>query len=172
VAAEPEWEWKWEYLDGRTERLQATAIWMTDAEAADWHGYEEPTSRKLEETRRERGRNDGPEVEPPAGNVDWTRERRQRAQRSRYGLPPFVTPLYEELRRMYATGDPVVRRLVLEIQTDRYAYDEMDAMVAEAYFYLTQHSATLADAQKALARIRRRLTAELQRIGPVAPKRR
>jgi len=68
--------------------------------------------------------------------------------------------------------DPEVRRLALEIQTARYALSELEAMAAEAHFYATQHASTLADAQKALARIWRRLTAELQRIGPVAPKRR
>ena len=168
MAAEPVWEWKWEYLDARTGRLEATSIWMTDEEAADWHGYDEPQSRRLEETRRERGRNGGPVVDPPEGNVDWTRERRQRAERSRFGLPPFVTPLYGELRSIWTTHrDPDVRRLALEVQTARYAIAELQALTAEAYYDTTRHAATLQDAQKALARVRRRLAVELGRIGPI-----
>ncbi|TDV04705.1 hypothetical protein [Paraburkholderia caballeronis] len=168
MPVEPVWEWKWEYLDWRTGQLAVTSVWMTDEEALDWHGYEDPQSRKLQDTRRERGRNGGPEVDPPAGNVDWTRERRQRAERCKYGLPPFVTPLYRELQRIWQTHrDPEVRRLVLEIQTGRHAFAELEALAAEEYFYLTQHSATLEGARKALAKIRHRLHVEMERIGPV-----
>jgi hypothetical protein len=63
--------------------------------------YDDPRSQRLDDTRRDRNRHDGPLVEAPAGNVDWTRQRRQRAERRPYGLPPFVTPLYGELRRIY-----------------------------------------------------------------------
>lgn len=165
----PVWEWKWEYVDTQTGRVVETPIWMTDDEAlADWHAYDDPRSRKIESSKRDRSLSNEPLVEAPAGNVDWTRERRRRAERCRYGLPPFVTPLYGELRRIWsAHRDPDVRRLALEVQAGRYAISELQAMTAEAYFYLTRHSATLEDAQKALARIRHRLHAELERIGPI-----
>lgn len=168
MAREPMWEWKWEYLDMPTGRIEETTIWMTTDEAMDWHAHEHPRSRRVESSKRDRNRHDGPLIDPPAGNVDWTRETRRRAEISRYGLPPFVTPLYSELAQIWRKHrDPDVRRLALEVQTGRYALHELHSMTAEAYYYLTQRSATLEDAQKALARIRRRLHRELERIGPI-----
>ncbi|WP_321946524.1 hypothetical protein [Paraburkholderia sp. J10-1] len=142
---------------------------MTDDEArADWHAYDDPRSYRVEHTKRDRHRNTGPLVDAPPAEVDWTRERRQRAERSRYGLPPFVTPTYRELRRIWVEHKhPDVRRIALEVQTDRHAFAELEALAAEEYWHLSKDSATIDDARKALARIRRRLHKEIERIGPL-----
>lgn len=105
-------------------------------------------------------------ADPPAGNIDWPKEVRERAERSRYGLPPFMTPTYEELRHA-RKENPESRRLSLEDQTGRYALLELEAMMAEAYWYLSKDTATIAEARKSLGRIRRRLIQEKQRIGPI-----
>jgi hypothetical protein len=160
-------EYQWEYWNEHTRQREVTPIWMTEAEAcADWFAYGEPQSRRLEDTKRQRGT--GPLAEPPEGNFDWTKESRRRAELSRYGLPPFVTPLYRELREIWSKHrNPDVRRLALEVQTGRYTISELASMVAEAHFRATKPRASLEDAQKELARIRRRLLKELQRIGPI-----
>lgn len=38
-------------------------------------------------------------ADAPARDVDWTKEARQRAEYSRFRLPLFARPIYEELRR-------------------------------------------------------------------------
>lgn len=52
---EPLWEYQWEYIDmpyeGPPER---TSYWMTDEEAAHWHGSKKPGARRIEETKRDR----------------------------------------------------------------------------------------------------------------------
>lgn len=167
------WEWKWAYWDKQKGRMEVTPVWMTDDEALDdWFAADDPRSRKLEETKRERD-GAGPLADPPEGNFDWTKEVRRRAELSRYGLPPFVTPLYGELRKIWREHrDPDVRRLALEVQTGRYAISELAGMAAEANFRANKPHATLEDAQKELARIRWRLLKELQRIGPLTDDRR
>lgn len=171
---EPVWEWKWAYWDEARGCLAETPVWMTGEEArADWHAYDDPRSHRLDHTKRERHHHDGPPVDAPARDVDWTRERRQRAERSRYGLPPFVTPLYSELRRIWkAHPQPDVRRLALEVQTGRYALAEFEAIAAEAYWYISKEHATVDEARRALGLLRRRLMQEMQRIGPVTRDRR
>jgi hypothetical protein len=170
---EPCWEWKWAAWDEAKKCFVQTPIWMTDAEAcADWWAYTDQRSHKIEHTKRDR--NSAPSIaaiDPPAGEIDWKREARQRAERSRYGLPPFVTPSYEELRRTWKEN-PACRRIALEVQTDRYTFAELEAMAAEEYWHLTKESATVDDGRKALARLRRRLMAELNRIGTIDSKRR
>jgi hypothetical protein len=162
------YEWQWEYWDEEKRQMAVTPIWMTDHEVLyDWFALEDSRSRKLEDTKRVRG-GGGPHAEPPEGNFDWTREVRRRAELSRFGLPPFVTPLYHELREIWSRHkDPDVRRLALEVQTGRYTFSELAGMVAEAHFRANKPRATLEDAQKELARIRWRLLKELQRIGPI-----
>ncbi|MEX3845514.1 hypothetical protein [Paraburkholderia sp. BR10882] len=110
-------------------------------------------------------------VDAPANDVDWKKEARQRAERSRFGLPPFVTPTYEELRRGWREN-PACRRFALEVQTDRYAFSELEAMAAEEFWHLSKDSATVEDGRRALARLRRRLMAELNRIGTIDSNRR
>lgn len=170
---EPLWEWKWAYWDEKLARFEQTAVWMTDAEAcADFWAYSDQRSHKVEHTRRDRNRVAALKlVEAPARDVDWTREVRQRAERSRFGLPPFVTPSYEELRRAWKEN-PACRRFALEVQIDRYAFPELEAMAAEEFWHLSKDSATVEDGRRALARLRRRLMAELNRIGTIDSRRR
>lgn len=165
---EQEFEWKWAYWDEQNGRMEITPIWMTTDEALDeWFAADDPRSRRIESTKRSRG-GPGPFADPPEGNFDWTRETRKRAERSRYGLPPFVTPLYRELREIWGKHkDPDVRRLALEVQCGRFTIAELASMAAEAHFRAEKPHATLEDARKELARIRWRLLKELQRIGPL-----
>lgn len=165
----PVWEWKWALWDATRGAIGETPIWMTEDEArCDWYAYDDPRSHRLEHTRRDRNSHCGEPVDPPDKDVNWERERRKRAERSRYGLPPFVTPLYSELRRIWTEhAHPDVRRLALEVQTARYALAEIEAMAAEAHWYICRDKSTVEDATRSLARIRRRLMQEMQRIGPV-----
>ncbi|MCC8405148.1 hypothetical protein LJ655_25270 [Paraburkholderia sp. MMS20-SJTN17] len=87
---EPLREWKWAYLDEKLARFEQTVGWMTDAEAcAVFWVCSDQRSHRVEHTKRDRHR-----VAPlalvkaPAKDVDWTKEARQRAERSRFGLPP------------------------------------------------------------------------------------
>ncbi|WP_321943307.1 hypothetical protein [Paraburkholderia tropica] len=115
----------------------------------------------------------GPAVDPPAADLPWHRERRVRAERCRYGLPPFVTPLDDELRRIWNRHPrDDLGRLALEVQTGRYALSELEAIAGEAYWHLRKEHATVDEARKSLGRIRRRLMQELQRIGPIKWERR
>ncbi|PVX81820.1 hypothetical protein C7402_110225 [Paraburkholderia unamae] len=83
-------------------------------------------------------------------------------------MPPFETPTYRELRRIWtAHPNEDVRRLALEVQTGRHALYELEALTAGELWYLDKKSATIDDARKALARIRRRLMQEKHRIGPL-----
>lgn len=171
---EPVWEWKWACWDDARGCFVATPVWMTETEArCDWYAYDDPRSHRMAHTRRDRACHDGDVVDAPAQDVDWSRERRQRGQRSRYGLPPFVTPTYGELRRIWSRPPhPDVRRLALEIQTARYALAELEAMAAEAHWYICRDKATVDDAKRSLGYLRRRLLQEMQRIGPVTGERR
>lgn len=166
---EPLWEWRWAYWDETCARFVEAPVWMTEEEArADWWAWEDQRSHRLEYTRRDRHRADPCSVDPPASEVDWTRERHQRAERSRYALPPFVTPLYAELRRIWRAHPlPEVRCLALEVQCGRYAFAELDAMTAEVYWHMDKKSATIDDARREMRRIRHRLKQEMLRIGPV-----
>jgi len=171
---EPLWEYRWAYWNEFANRFEQTPLWMTEDEArTDWHAYDDQRSYRIEHTRRDRNRSSGPAVEPPTADVDWTRERRVRAERSRFGLPPFVTPLYAELRRIWSEHPHEdVRRLALEIQTGRYAIAELEAVASEEYWYMRKDGATIDDARRSLARIRRRLQREMARIGPITGDRR
>ncbi|MFP3798449.1 hypothetical protein [Paraburkholderia sp. SIMBA_027] len=97
------------------------------------------------------------------------RERRRRADISMFSLPPFVTPTYSELRRLYVTyrNDPTVRRLILEIQCARYSILELSAMAAECHWDLSKERASIEEARKTFSRLRHRLRKELDRIGQV-----
>lgn len=105
---------------------------------------------------------------PPDGGVDWTRERRKRAEVSRYGLPPFFTPTYDELRQIWkANRSEIVRRLALEVQTGRNELYELLALAAEEHWQIEKEHATVEDARKAIGRIHRRLHQVKERIGPL-----
>jgi hypothetical protein len=97
------------------------------------------------------------------------RARRRRANISMFSLPPFVTPTYSELRRLYRVyrDNPDVRRLILEIQCARYSILELAAMAAECHWDVTKERADLEEARKAFSRLRYRLRKELDRIGQV-----
>jgi hypothetical protein len=146
-----------------------TPIWLTDEEArSDWYAYDMCVYR-LEHTKRDRSQCAVPYVDPPSADLPWKRERRTRSERCRYGLPPFVTPLDEELRRLWMRHPREdVGRLALEVQTGRYALFELEAIAAESYWHLQKEGATVAEACRSLGRIRRRLLQELQRIGPIS----
>ncbi|WP_343666336.1 hypothetical protein [Paraburkholderia tropica] len=171
---EPLWEWKWAAWDEKAGRFVPTPVWMTDAEArADWWAFNDQRSHKIEHTKRDRNRSIGPLIDPPANDVDWPRERRARADVSRYKLPPFFTSTYEELRRIWTEQrNEDVRRLALEVQCGRHALSELEALTAEEYWHIDKDSATITDARKAIARIRRRLRQEMERIGPLTGERR
>ncbi|WP_321782809.1 hypothetical protein [Paraburkholderia sp. J94] len=171
---EPLWEWKWAAWDEKTGCFVPTPVWMTDAEArADWWAFNDQRSHKIDHAKRDRNRSIGPLIDPPADNVDWSSERQARAKVSRYKLPPFFTPTYEELRRIWSEQrNEDVRRLALEVQCGRYALSELEALTAEEYWHIDKQSATIVDARKAIARIRRRLRQEMERIGPLTGERR
>lgn len=169
---EPTFEYRWAYWDEVAGRFDQTAIWMTEDEArSDFHAYDDPRSYRIEHTKRDRRTVAEPSVMPPDGGIDWTRERRRRAEISRYRLPPFFTPGYEELRGMWKAGSDVERRLALEVQTGRYELYELLALAAEEHFQIEKERATVEDARKAIGRIRRRLHQIKQRIGPLTGER-
>ena len=99
----------------------------------------------------------------------WAKERRRRAHICTYGLPPFATPTYKDLRRLYRAyrADPEIRTLILEIQCGRYAFSELAALAGECYWDVTKPHASIEDARKAFARLRSRLRKELDRIGQI-----
>jgi hypothetical protein len=163
---EPLWEFRWAYWDEARACFLEAPVWMTDEEAqADWWAWEDRRSHRLDYTRRDRHRTDACAVDPPSRDIDWTRER---VERSRHGLPPFVTPLYAELRRIWR-AHPLqeVRWLALEVQCGRHTIAERDALTAEIYWHMDKRSATIEEARRELRRIRRRLKLEMLRIGPV-----
>ncbi|WP_322058456.1 hypothetical protein [Paraburkholderia sp. J63] len=166
---EPLWEWRWAYWDEARGCFAEAPVWMTDEEArSDWWAWDDRRSHRLDYTKRDRHRSDSCSVDPPARDVDWTRERRQREERSRYSLPPFVTPLYAELRWVWRAHPlPEVRCLALEVQCGRLAFAKLDALTAEIYWHMDKPSATIGEARRELRRIRRRLKQEMLRIGPV-----
>lgn len=145
-----------------------TPIWLTDDEArGDWYAYDMCVYR-LDHTKRDRNHMVAPYVDPPAPDLPWQRERKLRAERARYGLPPFVTPLDDELRRLWrGHSSELVRTLALEVQCGRYAISEIEALAAEGYWHLQKDYSTVEDAKRSLGRLRRRLVQELQRIGPI-----
>ncbi|WP_434660782.1 hypothetical protein P5W99_11120 [Paraburkholderia sp. A3BS-1L] len=170
---EPVWEFKWAVWNEVKLRFVPTPIWLTDEEArSDWYAYDLCVYR-LEHTRRERNRCSGPYVDPPASDLPWQRERKLRAERARYGLPPFFTPLDAELRKLWTERpEGLVRTLALEVQCGRYAISEIEAIAAEGYWHLQKEHATVAEARQTLGRLRWRLMQELQRIGPIKWERR
>jgi hypothetical protein len=166
---EPAWEYKWAFWNEKAKRFEQTPTWMTEAEArSDWFYYTDPRSYPIEHTKRDRNRVSRPLIDAPDENVDWTKERRKREEVSRYKLPPFSTPSYEELRRMWKESrNETTRRLALEVQCGRHAIFELLALTSEVHFYLHKEPRSMEEASIAIARIRRRLQQEKDRIGPL-----
>ncbi|PVX82422.1 hypothetical protein [Paraburkholderia unamae] len=135
-------------------RFVPTPVWLTDEEArGDWYAYDMCVYR-LDHTKRDRNSMVAPYVDPPAPDLPWRRERKLRAERSRYGLPSFVTPLDSELRRILrAHPAEDVSRLALEVQCGRYALSELEAIAGESYWHLQKDYATVADRQYREARM-------------------
>lgn len=52
---EPVWEYRWEFYEtGHWGGTKETNFWMTDEEAVRWWAYGKPTTRRLDETQRDR----------------------------------------------------------------------------------------------------------------------
>ena len=82
-------------------------------------------------------------------------------------LPPFEPPKYEELRawwRLYQADD--VRRLILEVQQQRYALAELRA-VAERCRTSTENDRPLADRMKQLNQLLRQIDTEIGRADQI-----
>ncbi|CAG4888065.1 hypothetical protein [Paraburkholderia saeva] len=58
---EPVWEYQYEIDDGPRRGLMSTGFYLTDEEAARWPRIREATTRRLDETRRDRN------LQPPPG---------------------------------------------------------------------------------------------------------
>ncbi|MFM0302403.1 hypothetical protein PQQ99_19990 [Paraburkholderia sediminicola] len=86
-------------------------------------------------------------------------------------LPQFEPPRYAELREWWKKyrGNPDVIRLILEVQTQRYAFSEMRTMAEFARDQAAEEAPELLDKGKALANLHRRLEQELRRSGRVYP---
>lgn len=83
-------------------------------------------------------------------------------------LPPFDPPLYAELRdwwKKHPSAD--VRRLILEVQTLRYAISEMRTLAEDARRQATEEAPELLYNGRALPKLHRRLENELRRCGRV-----
>jgi DNA-binding transcriptional MerR regulator len=82
-------------------------------------------------------------------------------------LPPFDPPKYDELRawwRLYQADD--VRRLILEVQTARYALVELRA-VAEGCRAATENDRPLEARMKQLNQLLRQIDTELRRADQI-----
>jgi hypothetical protein len=166
---EPEWEYKWAFWNEKAGCFEQTPAWMTETEArSDWFYYTDPRSYAIAHTKRDRNRANRPIMGPPDEKVDWAKERRKREEISRYKLPPFSTPSYEELRQIWKEHpNGTTRRLALEVQCGRHAIFELLALTAEVHFYLHKEPRSMDEACNAIGRIRRRLQREKDRIGPL-----
>lgn len=82
-------------------------------------------------------------------------------------LPPFNPPKYDELRawwRLYETDD--VRRLILEVQAQRYALSEI-RIAAEACRNATESERTFEHRMRVLNQLVRQIDAELRRADKI-----
>jgi hypothetical protein len=86
-------------------------------------------------------------------------------------LPQFDPPRYDELREwwMKYRGNSDIRRLILEVQTQRYALSEMRDIAESARNYARQHAPETLGNDRSLTRLHRRLEDELRRGGQVYP---
>lgn len=79
-------------------------------------------------------------------------------------LPNFESPRYEDLRSWWVRfPQPEVRRLILEVQTGRYALAEMRSL-AEGALRETDKGTSR---HKMLMKLVRQLNAEIQRVGRI-----
>lgn len=51
---EPLWEYRYEVFDGPTRGMRKTGFYLTEEEAARWPRLKEETTRRLDETKRDR----------------------------------------------------------------------------------------------------------------------
>jgi hypothetical protein len=86
-------------------------------------------------------------------------------------LPQFEPPKYTELREWWKKYRhvPEVARLILEVQTQRYALSEMRSMAEFARDQAKKDAPELLRKGYALPQLHRRLEAELRRCGQVYP---
>lgn len=54
IVVEPLWEYEYQIFDGPTRGLRPTGFYLTDEEAARWPRIREETTRRLDETKRDR----------------------------------------------------------------------------------------------------------------------
>lgn len=86
-------------------------------------------------------------------------------------LPQFDPPLYEELREWWHKyrGNRDILRLILEVQTQRYAIAEMRMMAEAARKHAAEEAPELVRNGQMLPKLHRRLEDELKRAGRVYP---
>lgn len=85
-------------------------------------------------------------------------------------LPPFDPPDYFELRewwQKYRDGD--IRRLILEVQTQRYALAELRTMSETVLRRAAEEAPELLHKGEMLPKLHRRIETELRRGGRVYP---
>jgi hypothetical protein len=86
-------------------------------------------------------------------------------------LPQFEPPRYAELREWWKKyrHNPDVLRLILEVQTQRYALAEMRSMAEFARDQAKKEAPDLLRKGYALPRLHRRLETEVRRGGQIYP---
>lgn len=86
-------------------------------------------------------------------------------------LPSFDPPQYDELREWWKTyrGNTDVLRLILEVQSQRYAIAEMRMMADAARRQAAEEAPELLAKGRALPKLHRRLEQELKRGGRIYP---
>lgn len=86
-------------------------------------------------------------------------------------LPSFDPPQYDELREWWKTyrGNTDVLRLILEVQSQRYAIAEMRMMADAARRQAAEEAPELLGKGRALPKLQRRLEQELKRGGRIYP---
>lgn len=86
-------------------------------------------------------------------------------------LPQFDPPLYAELREWWQKyrGNPDVMRLILEVQTQRYALAEMRTMAEDVRRQAAEEAPELLHNGRAFPKLHRKLEQDLKRVGRVYP---
>lgn len=121
----PVWEYQWEYIDMPYDGPpKPTGFWMTDSEAAQWHGSTKPGARRLDETRRDRN------AQPPIPHGGGTIGAAFVGPDAGKPLPTFTSPDLPKLRYWWRFPDHCgyheIRVLILEVIRQRRELDERE----------------------------------------------